>query len=323
MPGPLEKQARRQKAAEKSPPLGRVGGPRIPTGKLAQAIVRFLRQDPTRSHTAKEIVVAVKAPASDVKKELCRLLLPGRDESPPPVQRLARGLYACHLGPRELALIENPEPKVHALQLTWKAESSPLSGGFPPRSPPPILDAGFGELRPRGAWHHDEASRSWRVVRFQGPHEITLQAFPTTGTVMASIGSSDNPLDGPALAQLKVWLQATFSAEGFRWSDPIVSTVEIHRDFKRLRLSGAEAARFYLGRMGLAGETLRFEALEGALVQVYNKRDFLRMEVRVQPRSLDLASLTGLLVGFYYGPRDEGHGTGGFESGLPPEGGYA
>lgn len=316
-------EARRLKAAEKMPPLGGSAVPHIPTGKLAQRIVQFLRQNPTNGHTVAEIILAVKAPKANVKKELCRLLLPGRNESPPPVQRLARGLYGCHLTGRELALIENPEPKVHALQLTWKGESSPLCEGFPPRSPPNVLDAGFGSLRPRGVWAHDESSRSWRVVRFEGPHEITLQAFPTTGTVMASIGSSDNPLDAAAVGRLRVWLQATFAAEGFRWSDPIVSTVEIHRDFKRLRLTGAEAARFYLGRMGLSGESLKFEALEGALVQVYNKKDFLRMEVRVQPRSLDLASLTGLLVGFYYGPRPDELGDSGAVPRPEPDGGYS
>lgn len=317
---PNEGDARRLKAAEKSPPLGAYAVPRIPTGRLAQRIVAKLREDPSRSWSPVMLAQAVKEPKANVKKELCRLLLRGRGDTPPPVVRVGRGLYACHLGPKELAGIENPTPKVHALQLTWKAASSPLFEGFPPRSPPSIADAGFGSLRPRGSWAHDESSRSWRVVRFQGPHEITLQAFPTTGTLMASIGSSDNPLDGPALAQLRVWLQATFAAEGFRWSDPLVSTVEIHRDYKHVRLNGAEAARFYLGRMGLAGEQLRFQALEGALVQVYNKKDFLRMEVRVQPRSLDLQSLEGLLVGFYYGPREEAGPSPGV---LPPEGGYA
>lgn len=322
MSTPLEDSARRAKAAKNSPRLS-VGGPRIPTGILARKIVLLLRQNPQRHYTPNEIATEVKDKKSNVRKELNRLLLRGKDDTPAPVIKTGPGFYACHIGPEELAAIEQPEPKVHALQLTWEASDSPLFGGFPPRSPPSVLDAGFGAVRAQGAWAHDESSRSWRVVRFQGPHRITLQAFPTTGTLMASIGSSENPLNGPALAQLRVWLQATFQAEGFRWSDPQVKTVEIHRDFETLRLSGAEAARFYLGRMGLSGTTLRLEALEGALVQVYNKRDFLRMEVRLRPRSLDLQSLEGLLVGFYYGPPDDLGGSNG-SPGLPhPEGGYA
>lgn len=316
----LEDEARRRKEAAFSPPLPVGSRPRFPTGKLAWKLVNELRKDPARSLTVQELVEATKAPKSHIKKELCRLLLAGKDGSPPPVQRTGRGLYACFLGPAELARIEEPEPKVHALQLTWKGESSPLCEGFPPRSPPGVLDAGFGVLRARGSWAHDEASRSWRCVRHEGLHEITLQAFPTTGTLMASVGSSEAPLDGPGLARLRVWLQATFAAEGFRWSDPLVSTVEINRDFKRLRLTGVDAARFYLGRMGLSGETLRLEALEGAVVQVYNKRDVLRMEVRVQPRSMDLQSLTGLLVGFYYGPREGSQDGPGLRE---PEGGYS
>lgn len=319
MPRPNEALARRLKVAEKLPPLVS-GGPRIPTGKLAREIVRFLRQNPGQAYTPNDIIQAVKAPKASVKKELCRLLLGDKSGSPPPVLRVERGLYACYLGPAELALVENPEPKVHALQLTWKASDSPLNGGFPPRSPPGVADAGFGAIRPRGSWHHDESSRSWRVVRFSGPHEITLQAFPTTGTVLASISSSENPLDAPALSRLRIWLEATFAAEGFRWTDPLVSTVEINRDYKRLRLTGADAARFYLARMGIHGEQLRFSALEGALVQVYNKHDYLRMEVRLQPRSLTLENLGGLVANWMYGPRDTGEA-------LPerpgPEGGYA
>lgn len=320
MPGQPERMARRLKAAEKSPPL--VGGqlPRIPTGSLAKRLVATLRKDP-RSWTVSELCGEVHAPKSHVKKELCRLLLPGRDDTPPPVQRTGRGLYACFMGPHELLRLENPQPKVHAIQLVWKTPTLPPFGGSPPRSPPGILDAGFGVLHGR-SWVHDEESRSYRLQRWHGSLRITLQAFPTTATLMASIDSSATPLDGPALGTLRTWLEATLQAEGFMWSEPRVATVEINRDFHRVRLAGREAARFYLGRLGLSGEQhLKLNHLEGALVQVYNKEKLgvMRQELRLQPRDLDLPNLQALVVSMFYGPLPDTHGP----SSLPPEGGYA
>jgi len=316
----LEK-ARRLKAAGKSPPLG-VQPPRIPSGKLAAAIVAALRSEPGRSWQVSDLIPVVKKGKAAVKKELCRLLLPGPDDSPPPVQRVGRGLYACFLGPQELLALENPQPKVHALQLVWAAVNSPPFGGSPPRSPPlGVLDAGFG-VGHRG-WTHDEDSRSYRLQRWHGGLKVTLQAFPTTGKLMASIDSSATPLDGQAIAHLRTWLEATLQAEGFPWSEPRVATVEINRDFTRVRLAGREAARFYLGRMGLSGETLKLNALEGALVQIYNKERLgvMRQEMRLQPRGLDLPNLQALVVSMFYGPMPQDGGTAG-ERG-PPEGGYA
>lgn len=311
--------ARRLKAARNSPPLGVIQPPRIPTGRLASSLVAYLRKNPGLSYTPNDLAVAVKAKKADVKKELCRLLLPGRDDTPPPVQRTGRGLYACFLGPRELALIENPQPKVHAIQLVWKAPSLPPFGGSPPRSPPlGVLDAGFGQTH--RSWVHDEASRSYRLQRWHGPLRITLQVFPTTQTLMASIDSSSTPLDGPAIGHLRTWLEATLQAEGFAWSEPRVATVEINRDFTRVRLNGLEAARFFLGRMGLGGTQLKLEALEGALVQIYQKEELgvMRQEIRLQPRGLDLPNLQALVVSMFYGPvQPEAMPPG------PPEGGYA
>ena len=100
--------------------------------------------------------------------------------------------------------------------------------------------------------------------------------------------------------------------------------MEINRDFTRVRLAGREAARFYLGRMGLSGETLRLNALEGALVQVYNKERLgvMRQEIRLQPRGLDLPNLQALVVSMFYGPLPGGDTAVAPERG-PPEGGYA
>lgn len=312
--------ARRLKAAGNSPPLGVVQPPRKPTGKLARAIVQELRRDPARSYTVAELVAIVKRPKSDVKKELCRLLLPGKDDSPPPVQRTGRGLYAAFLMPGDLARIESPQPKVHALQLVWRTPSLPPFGGSPPRSPP-VAAAGFGVLHGR-SWIHDEESQSYRLQRWHGPLRITLQAFSTTSTLMASIDSSETPLDGPALGTLRTWLEATLQAEGFQWSEPRVATVEINRDYHRVRLNGREAARFYLGRMGLSGEQhLKLGHLEGALVQVYNKERLgvMRQELRLQPRDLDLPNLQALVVSMFYGPLANNPSP----SPGEPEGGYS
>lgn len=311
--------ARRLKAAANSPPLG-IQPPRIPSGKLGSAIVAALRSEPGRSWLVADLVPVVKKSKAAIKKELCRLLLPGQDDTPPPVQRVGRGLYACFLGPKELLALENPQPKVHALQLVWRAPSSPPFGGSPPRSPP----SGFGQVH-RG-WVHDEESKSFRLQRWHGGLKITLQFFPTTATLMASIDSSNTPLDAPAIGHLRTFLEATLQAEGFPWSEPRVATVEINRDFARVRLEGREAARFYLGRLGLSGETLKLEALEGALVQIYNKERLgvMRQELRLQPRGLDLPNLQALVVSMFYGPMTDG---GPVQSGVgslgEPEGGYS
>ncbi len=318
-----ERERRRRKAAAKSPPLTAVQPPRIPTGRLAARLVAVLRAEPGRTWTPAELAVEVKGRKADVKKELCRLLLPGRDDSPAPVQRTGRGLYACFLGPAELLLLENPQPKVHAIQLVWKLGSLPLSGGSPPGSHASAHTRAWG-VQPSGAWVPVEGSRSWQLRRWHGKLAVTLQAFPTTGTVMASVDSSENPLDGPALGHLRTWLEATFQAESLNWIEPRVATVEINRDFQRVRLGQREAARFYLGRLGLSGEQhLKLEHLEGALVQIYNKERLgvMRQEVRLQPRDLDLPNLQALVVSMFYGPlppqgRDEPAGSG-------PDGGYA
>lgn len=320
MSRPADRLARRLKAAENSPPLV-VHRPRNPTGILAQRIVAVLRRDPARSWTVHELVVEVKKGKPAVKKELCRLLLPGRDDTPPPVQRTGRGLYAAFVGPEELARIESPTPKVHALQLVWPVPGSPPFGGSPPRSPP-TAEAAFGVGHGR-SWVHDEESRSYRVVRWHGPLKITLQAFPTTGKLLASVDSSENPLDAQALGTLRTWLEATLQAEGFPWTEPRVATVEINRDYHRVRLNGREAARFYLGRMGLSGEQhLRLGHLEGALVQIYNKERLgvMRQELRLQPRDLDLPNLQALVVSMFYGPLSDTASRG---TPPPPEGGYA
>lgn len=251
----------------------------------------------------------VKGKKASVKKELCRLLKPGPDDTPPPVQRVAHGLYACFLGPAELQQLENPQPKVHALQLVWKLPGQPPFGGSPPRSRAhtrgAMLDAGFGAIHADGAWTHDDSSRSWRCRRWHGNLKVTLQAFPTTGTLMASVDSSLHPLGATELGHLRTFLEATVQAEGFTWTEPRVATVEVNRDFKRVRLAGREAARFYLGRMAFTGEqALQLRHLEGALVQVYNKHQMgvMRQEIRLQPRDLDLQNLQALVVSMFYGP---------------------
>jgi hypothetical protein len=122
---------------------------------------------------------------------------------------------------------------------------------------------------------------------------------------MASIDSSNTPLDAHEIGHLRTWLQATLQAERFPWIEPNIATVEINRDFKRVRLSGREAARFYMGRMGLSGEhELKLSHLEGALVQIYNKDRLgvMRQEIRLQPRGLDLANLQALMASMFYGP---------------------
>lgn len=308
-----------------------VAVPRIPRGRLAQALVAVLRAEPGRSWTPGELAVKVKGKKASVKKELCRLLLPGPDDTPPPVQRLAHGLYSCFLTPEALTQLENPQPKVHALQLVWKLPGVPPFGGSPPRSRAhthargQVLDAGFGVIHAESDWTHDEASRSWRCKRWHGGLRITLQAFPTTGTLMASIDSSMTPLDAPAIGHLRTFLEATLQAERFTWTEPRVATVEVNRDFKRVRLAGREAARFYLGRMGFTGEqSLQLKHLEGALVQVYNKHALgvMRQEIRLQPRDLDLANLQALVVSMFYGPLPPQQQEPSPPL-PPPEGGYA
>lgn len=314
-----ERLARRLKAATFSPPLV-VQRPRNPTGLLARKIVAVLRRDPARSLTVHELVAEVRKGKSAVKKELCRLLLPGKDDTPPPVQRTGRGLYAAFVGPEELARIESPTPKVHALQLVWPVPGSPPFGGSPPRSPPSSQGWDFGVLHGH-AWVHDEGSKSYRLVRWHSSLKITLQAFPTTGKLLASVDSSENPLDAPALGTLRTWLEATLQAEGFPWTEPRVVTVEINRDYHRVRLNGREAARFYLGRMGLSGErSLKLGHLEGALVQIYNKERLgvMRQELRLQPRDLDLPNLQAIVASMFYGPMPDDVGER-----PPPEGGYA
>jgi len=317
--------ARRQAAARNTPPLPVASPPRVPTGKLARLLVAALRERPGQSYTPGELCLIVKAKKGNVKKELCRLLLPPRGNTTAPVQRTGKGLYACFLGPEELLAVENPQPKVHAIQLVWDAASPPLFGGFPPRS-----HAGahareqlFGPLTAQGAWVHDEASRSWRAVRWHEEYKLTLQHFASTGKLLVSVNASQKPLDAPALGHLRTWLQATLQAEGFTWQEPRVATVEINRDFERVRLGQREAARFYLGRLGLSGDrALRLGHLEGALVQIYNKEALgvMRQEVRLNPRDLDLPNLQALVESMFYGPAREPPPPAVASS---PEGGYA
>jgi hypothetical protein len=166
-----------------------------------------------------------------------------------------------------------------------------------------------------------EASASFQCRRWFESRSVTMQAYPTTGTLLVSVDASDRPLNAEALGSLRTWLEATMQAEGFPWSDPSVKTVEINRDFHRIRLSGAEAARFYLGRMGMSGTTLRFAQLEGALVQVYQKHRLgvLRQEIRLQPRDLDMAGLQAMVTSMFYGPLPAEEP---FTPSTPPEGGY-
>lgn len=271
--------------------------------------MQLLRREPGRSWTPGEICIKIQAKKATVTKELCRLIRGGTEETPPPVQRVAPGLYACFLGQRELAELENPQPKVHAIQLVWKTPHLPRFGGSPPRSRARTREAGFGILHAEADWIHDEASRSFRAKRWHDGMRLTLQAFPTTGTLMISLDSSKTPLDAPAIGRLRAFLEATLQAEGYPWSEPRVATVEINRDFKRVRLAGREAARFFLGRMGISGEqNLKLGHLEGALVQIYNKHELgvMRQEIRLQPRDLDLPNLQNLVASMFYGP-------------LPPE----
>lgn len=289
-----------------------------------------MRAEPGRSFSPNELAVLTKSKKANVKKELCRLLKPGPDDTPPPVQRVAHGLYTCFLTPDDLLKLENPQPKVHALQLVWKAGGWPPFGGSPPRSRAHaharagVLDAGFGVLHAQGGWVHDEGSRSWRCSRWHASLRITLQAFPSTGTLLASVDSSRTPLDGPALGHLRTWLEATFQAESLPWTEPRVVTVEINRDFQRVRLQGRSAARFFLGRMGLSGEqSLRLQHLEGALVQIYNKEALgvMRQEIRLQPRDLDLPNLQALVVSMFYGPLPPKEQE--VSQPAQPDGGYA
>lgn len=273
-----------------------------------------MREDPTKTWTPAELAGRVKTKQNAVRKELNRLLLPGPDGTPPPVQRTGRGVYACFLTQAELNLIESPPPVVHAIQVVWKTGAGRFAGGSPPgRAPAPtraharaaILDAGFGLVKSETEWVYHDGARAYSAVRWCGPHRVTLQAYPTTGTLMASIHATKDPIDGPGLAKLTTWLQATIQAEGYAWTDPKVATVEINRDFKRVRLAGREAVKFYLGRMAINGEhSLRMSQLEGALVQVYNKHETgaMRVEVRLQPRDLDLANLQSLVTSMFYGP---------------------
>lgn len=298
----------RRASAATNPPLPVSAVPRIPDGKLARRIVGLLRLEPGRSWKPQEILEALKIPKAKgggLRKELARLTKPGRDDSPPPIQRVGPTLYACFLGPGELAQLESPEPRVHGLQLVWK---SPQNGGSPPRSRARTREAGFGELHRDGDWMHDEASRSWRCVRFYKAHRVTVQVFATTGTILASVDSSREPMGPLELGHLRTWLEATWQGAGFAWLEPRVATVEVNRDFKRVRLRGREAARFYLGRMGTSGDSLKLGQLEGALVQIYNKASLgvMRQEIRLQPRDLDLENLQALVTSMFYGP-------------LPPE----
>jgi len=312
---------RRRAAAGNVPLLVSSAAPRIPSGRVGRSIVAVLRKDPARSWTPGEIAEATRLKKATITKELCRLIRGGNKESPPPVERVAPGLYSCFLGPQELTQIENPEPRVHALQIVWKAGNLPRFGGSPPRSRGRTREAGFGMLHAEGDWVHDEGSRSYRCKRFHEGLKITLQAYPTTGTLMASIDSSKTPLSGPDLAGMRIWLQATLQAEGYAWTEPRVATVEINRDFQRVRLRGREAARFFMGRLGLQGErSLSLGHLEGALVQVYNKHSLgvMRQEIRLQPRELDLPNLQALVTSMFYGPMPE------MAADFPdPEGGYA
>lgn len=256
-------------------------------------------------------MILAKGNKGAVKKELCRLLAAGPDDSPPPVQRTGPGLYACFLGPNELLRLENPTPHIHALQLAFTGALPPPNGGSPPGSRTHTHAWGAG-ARPReetllpaqSSWQRVEASKSWQCRRWFEARPITMQAFPTTGTLLVSVDSSDRPLDPSSLAQLRTWLEATLQAEGMTWRDPTVKTVEVNRDFHRVRLSATEAARFYLGRMGLSGPHLGFAQLEGALVQVYQKDRLgvMRQEIRLQPRDLDMAGLQAMVTSMFYGP---------------------
>lgn len=291
----------RTPAAEKLPLLPSTAVPRIPQGATARKIVKLLRADVNRSWTPGEIVAETGLKKSTVRKELCRLIEPGTKDTPPPVQRTGPGLYAAFLGPGELARIESPEPKIHALQLVWKV---PRFGGLPPRSRTRTREAGFGILHADGDWLHDEASRSYRCKRWHDGQRVTLQVFPSTATVLASVNSSKTPLAPADVGRLRSFLEATLQAEGIPWTEPRIVTVEIARDFQRFRLAGREAARFFLGRMGTRGDTLNLGALEGALVQIYNKTQIgaMRQEIRLQPRELDLPNLQALLTSMFYGP---------------------
>lgn len=303
--------------------------PRLPTGKVGRAIVRLLRLAPERSFTPYEIHAETGLNSNTIRKELSRLIKP-RADTPGPVQRTGPGLYGAYLTPQDLKKIENPRPEIHALQLVWRAPGLPRSGGSAPRSRThahakgAVLDAGFGSLRAASdEWIHVEESRSWQVTRWHGDHKVTLQVFPTTGTYMASVNSSRAPMDAEGIARLRIWLEATFQAEGFPWTEPRVATVEINRDFKRVRLAGRSAARFFLGKMGLHGErSLHLKHVEGVLVQIYNKEDLgvMRQEIRLQPRELDLDNLQSLVATMFYGPMPEAA----IPDHLPdPEGGYA
>ncbi len=266
----------------------------------------------------------VKAKKGNVKKELCRLLLAPRGGGTPPVQRTGKGLYSCFIGPGELLQIENPQPKVHAIQLVWDAASPPLFGGFPPRSRAPAYarEQLFAPVQAQGGWVHDQASRSWRAVRWHDAYKLTLQHFPSTGKVLVSVNATAQPLDAAGLGHLRTWLQATMQAEGFTWTEPRVATVEVNRDFERVRLGQREAARFYLGRLGLSGDrALRLGHLEGALVQIYNKEALgvMRQEIRLNPRDLDLPNLQALVESMFYGPTVEPPTW----APSSPDGGYA
>lgn len=298
--------ARRRSTATKLPSQG--VGPRIPSGALGRAIVALLRSDPSRTYSPDEIAKAIGAARKSVGKELCRLITVGKNDSPPPVQRTGQGLYGCFLGPRDLHLIESPMPKVHALQLVWKL---PPGGGSAPRSRARthargrLAEAAWGELNAQGAWIHDDGSRSFRRITTHNDHKATLQVFPTTGTLLVSLSTTQKPLDPAGLQAIRAWLQGMFDGEGWPWYEPRVATVEINRDFKRIRLAGRDAVTFFLGRMAVNGErNLNLQALEGALYKLYNKKDLgvLREEIRLHPRELDLSNLQALVTTLFYGP---------------------
>jgi hypothetical protein len=180
------------------------------------------------------------------------------------------------------------------------------------------------QLQPRPGWLWRQESKSWEKRAIAQGHNLTIQHYPSTGTVLASINSSRDPFDAAGLQRLRDYLSGIFAAEEMPWIEPNVVTVEINRDFKLLRLKGREAARFYLGRMGTSGDTMRFKELQGALVQLYMKRELgvMREEIRVNPVDLDLANLQSIVTNFFYGPVGSPPPPADNNGGDPP-GGYA
>jgi hypothetical protein len=240
---------------------------------VARKIYTFMLQHPRDFYSPKEIAASLGLNPKTVSKECWRMARATYGGDVPPVIRCKGGLYRVFRQTDIVRAIEQPKPKAHAIQAKC---ALPFNRGWGASGVP---ERTWGSVSSRPLWEFDESNGQYiRTEEWRG-RRVVVQVTARTGTILASLECSRNPIDPHDFMAWCEWLDTWTRAQGLHWSERHSSLVniEFNLDYRELALKELRG--------------LRLKKFRNAWLQAYQKGDFLRFEVRWSPSKDDELTL--------------------------------